>query len=294
MRDGLPNRLIHDAVETASGEYWIATGGGVSRFYPVERPGHGHFENFRIGAGTEANHVLTLMEDSSHVLWVGTEGGLFRATASSKGMAFEEVPLRTGAHAAIAALAEDGGAHHLWAGGIDGLYLRTLDGQIRHFGPRDGVPLAVKAIHPDNEKLWVGGEGLASISLSPRLQLTAEWHTVTNGKPIKVSSLYCDHTSGDLWIGGLGLTRLRREAAHSSVDAFGDSGVLNKFDNFGDWFRRGRKRLGECQHAGRHPAGERFSGILFRGGWIGIADCGRDDRGPAGAGFMPSPAQAIP
>jgi ligand-binding sensor domain-containing protein len=33
-RDGLPHRLVNDALETRSGELWVATGGGLCQYIP--------------------------------------------------------------------------------------------------------------------------------------------------------------------------------------------------------------------------------------------------------------------
>jgi ligand-binding sensor domain-containing protein/signal transduction histidine kinase len=230
VKDGLPNRLVHDVVEMASGDYWIATDGGVSRFRSTGVPGNMHFENFSIARRADANRVEALMEDSRHVLWIGTEEGLFRADTSGKQVAFEEIHLRPGVSPSIGALLEDS-AHRIWAGGIDGVYLQTPDGHIDHLGSLDGIPLAVKAILRDKEKLWVAGEGLAVIDSSAKRPVVQAHYSLANGHRLKISSLYRNPANGEIWIGGHGLTRFHPEAnTETRFEELPGSPVLKESD----------------------------------------------------------------
>lgn len=114
IRDGVPSRLVNDVLEASNGEYW-ATEGGLSRFLRMAPSGGGHFENFTVGSDPIANRVQTLLEDSEHVLWLGTDGGLYRMRLSDGRPAFEAVSLDRGAAPGVTAIVEDS-AHRIWTG----------------------------------------------------------------------------------------------------------------------------------------------------------------------------------
>ena len=139
VRDGLPNRLAIDMVESWTGDYWIATADGLSLFHTVAKTGSSHFENFRMAASGEANEIDSLFEDSKHILWLGTGAGLFRSrTPGAAAVSFEPVPSGTCPRERVSALLEDS-RHRIWAGGLHGVSLLFPDGRCEHFGIEQGI-----------------------------------------------------------------------------------------------------------------------------------------------------------
>lgn len=210
VRDGLPSRLVNDLIETSSGEYWVATDGGLCRFLPSAQPGRGHFERFVIGTRSDANRVQTLFEDSKHFLWLGTDEGLYRLRRNEGKLVFEAIPLGQGVEQPVLAIAEDS-VRRIWAGQIDGVSYRSAEGMAGHLGKAQGVPMVVKALAVDGRKLWLGGEGLAQLDVLSDSPVVVARYSTANGKGLRISSLYGDPRNGDLWIGGLGLIRFHQQ-----------------------------------------------------------------------------------
>ncbi len=152
-RDGLPSRVANDVLETRGGEYWIATGDGVAIFRPTVRSGESRFDNFRLGTEPLANSVTSLLEDAGGSIWAGTETGLFRVRRTPQAFGAEFVPLATGAK--VYALAEDR-RHRLWIAALDGVYVRSPDGSLRHFGAADRVPELQSLLVDARGGVWSG------------------------------------------------------------------------------------------------------------------------------------------
>jgi ligand-binding sensor domain-containing protein len=89
MKEGLPDPNVYDILETRSGEYWVATGGGVCRFRDrqSERSSEGSFQLYElpVAAGRE---VHALGEGQDGTIWVGTTQGLSRLLRDPSGSTF--------------------------------------------------------------------------------------------------------------------------------------------------------------------------------------------------------------
>ncbi len=213
VRDGLPNRLAIDVVESWTGDYWIATADGLSLFHAVARPGSSHFENFRVAASGEANEIDSLLEDSQHVLWLGTAAGLFRARSPAGAtLSFEPVPSGSCPPDQVSALLEDS-RHRIWAGGPHGVSLLFPDGRCAHFGTEQGIPLAIRAMVLDaKRRLWVGGEGLAGLDANADHPIVVARYPTYNGTRLDITAMHRNPPDGDIWMGRLGLIRFRPDA----------------------------------------------------------------------------------
>src|SRR5215831_13041302 len=86
IEDGLPTTSINYLLESRDGTYWIATnGGGIVRLNSTTGPraisqsqSQPRFKVYPISNEAVCNRVNILFEDSTGVLWLGTDGGLFR------------------------------------------------------------------------------------------------------------------------------------------------------------------------------------------------------------------------
>ena len=230
VQEGLPHSHVNHLLETRQGTYWVATnGGGVCRFEPkggarkgeVRRgaaPSPALFTAFRVGNNHLSNRVNVLFEDRRERLWVGTDDGLFQASAESQSPAFQRVPLPRKLEGVITQLTEDDGGH-LWVGSVGGLTRIAPDG---HASMELEIEEGVAAVLCDREgRLWVGTHrGLLQIGAEGRRR----WYTEGDGLAGNdVNGLY-QSRDGRIWAGGAGLSEFdgKRFLAHSK-----DQGILS-------------------------------------------------------------------
>ena len=171
-RDGLPSTTINHMVETRSGVYWVGTnGGGLCRFDPSgRRPGDragddttspALFTPYRLGNEAAVNRVNIIYEDREGRLWIGTDGGLFRAEVRSGVPRFERVHLdllpddasQRGVHAVLED--RDGG---FWIGGGWGLSRLLPDGRTVAYRLNPAVPRdVIDQVKADADgRVWLG------------------------------------------------------------------------------------------------------------------------------------------
>ncbi len=87
---GLPHRRVYDLLETRSGEYWIATGGGLCLFNPKGEPTAyptaflPRFTVFQPGIEERSKAVTRLWQGRAGTVWCGTQRGLFRVDVADK------------------------------------------------------------------------------------------------------------------------------------------------------------------------------------------------------------------
>ncbi|MBI3950904.1 MAG: hypothetical protein HY314_10680 [Acidobacteria bacterium] len=190
-KDGLPHRSVRDLLETRHGVYWVATGDGLCRFNPKGRPwsvvrsplpttqnnnqqttdnrqrttDDPMFSVYHPGESEAARSIMTLYEDHTGTVWVGTWAGLFRLEQSDGQVKFQFVdvgmPRETGDDRVVQTVLEDQrGA--LWVGTRgSGLYRRGPDGRVERYTTRHGLPSnRVQALLEDREgRFWVATNG---------------------------------------------------------------------------------------------------------------------------------------
>lgn len=167
--DALPDASISDLLAAPSGDMWIATGGGLSRW----RHDDGRFERFRhdptLPRSLPSNLVRVLHIDGDGDLWVGTsDSGLaqWRPHSGDFEVYRHEIdrPGSLGDDRILAIESDDLG--NLWIGTLDGLYLFERQSQ-RFIRVADGVddqgrPLdpRIRSIQVDSQgHLWLGTLG---------------------------------------------------------------------------------------------------------------------------------------
>lgn len=148
----------------STGRIWIGT---ADRGLDVLGPGSDSLSRFpfpydlrRVSA--RSTGVSTLLEDRSHILWIGTGfDGLLKIDLKASGL--QPVPLRLAdgrelGDRVVFAIAQDREGT-LWVGGADGLYrVDSTTGITSVFHPDPERPLRpVYAVHPENDgTLWLG------------------------------------------------------------------------------------------------------------------------------------------
>src|SRR6185295_5774474 len=174
VEQGLPHRNVTDFLETRSGEFWVATYGGLVHFNPKGTPlGRVVYANdgvtpapmFTVVVPTEedrnARAATVLLESRDGAIWCGTMKHLYRL--ERHGGRFELLPvdikLVGGSSSQLAPtdLLEDRN-QCLWIGSFEGLFQRWPDGSVKQYTKRDGLPdINIHDLLEDHEgRLWVG------------------------------------------------------------------------------------------------------------------------------------------
>ncbi len=181
--NGLVNNFIRGIVQSRSGDLWIATDEGVSRW------SHGAIHNFTVQDGLVYFSVRAMLEDSDGDLWIGTDRGLshlahdrFIEDAATRALSGEKVwTLNQTASGA------------LWIGTRDdGLY--RFDGAskaIAHFTTEQGLPSnSVYQIVDDRRgHLWMSGaNGVAVVSVADLERLAHDPHASVGRRFFAVST----------------------------------------------------------------------------------------------------------
>jgi ligand-binding sensor domain-containing protein/signal transduction histidine kinase len=197
---GLPHQVVNDFLETRSGELWIATNGGLVLFSPKGEPSsHVTFTTDKSSvtpmftvlvpddSDRAARAVNVLLEDASGTIWCGTMKRLYRLERQDAAYALQPVDLQAKEVYALDLIQDRSG--RLWIGAATGLFCRELDGRIRHYTRRDGLPDEV--IHDLAEdhlgRLWVATRNRGffrfSEATSAGKSVVAEVYTRQQGLP---------------------------------------------------------------------------------------------------------------
>ncbi len=252
--DGLPSDFINDIIADSTGALWIATNfAGISRYHdrrftnflpsPESPPAASNRVNkllidsrSRLWVATDAGvlffhdsrfvaldtevQALTLAEDSSKTVWVGTTGGLMRVVQTGTLWHLERVLEKI----EVQALACDR-TGLLWVGTTSGLLLSPTittkqpwqkEGLMRYLQKQ---PIRALLVDPDNT-LWIGldDRGVVRFTRDGMLTVLDE----TNGLAGSgVRALYRDR-EGNLWFGTTtGLSKLINEHLVTYTRAYG-------------------------------------------------------------------------
>jgi ligand-binding sensor domain-containing protein/signal transduction histidine kinase len=223
------------------GSLWIPTGGaGVFRYRD------GQFTQYGRNEGFADPHVYMVLEDGRTNLWAATPAGLFRREGDrfKKEQRFGPMPgpvmclfedrerrLWVGALGGVACIQDDKATWftnelagqdvrsfaqdrtgNIWFGSAGGGLFCINNGQLRHYGPADGlVSQAIVALLADAEgTLWIGTfqEGLTRMK-------DGQFKTVTtqDGLANNIAGHLADDGMGNLWVSSVrGLMRISKAA----------------------------------------------------------------------------------
>jgi signal transduction histidine kinase/ligand-binding sensor domain-containing protein len=229
---GLPHPYVTDLLETRTGDYWVATPGGVCRFNPKGRPspvvrspspaaqntnqqttgsGQRTTDNplvvvYRPGQDADSWRVKDLIEDEAGVIWVATAGGLYRLDQVNGQWTFSFVALGLPANAwptpprDTFALAQDGQGG-IWVLAGTGLYRRWSDGRIECVYNFHAFPGRTLLRDRDGGVWAAPADGLYRIvpSAHPGQPVVTEVYTMKDG----LASLWIGHlfqsSQGTIW-----------------------------------------------------------------------------------------------
>lgn len=167
VQDGLPNRFVHDFLETRNGTIYLATGGGLARLNPTGiRAAQSETSNQAnplftvfLPDNPRAKQINVLFEDENDAIFAGTEDGLYKLNASGN---LERIDFGTllpdlDALPVTSIIKDRRGA--MWIGTErGGLYRILPNGEVEHFTQKDGLPdINISVLYEDkNGRIWVG------------------------------------------------------------------------------------------------------------------------------------------
>jgi len=228
IAEGLPHPNVTNILETRSGDYWIATMGGLcrwpSRSASPRRTTRPHFEPVLLGQNGEAVSVLNLLQDHSGALWIGTQSGLYRVQPDQSRLAPELVPLGTSDRPEIEGIAEDFQGR-LWIATSAGLFRRIPSGSVQAIARlMPGVDTPHAILFDGNGTLWLGGpHGLAALGIDtepPRLRIA---YRKIADRALIVDAIH-RAADGTLWLGSFGLIHFYPDSG--SFESYPSSEVL--------------------------------------------------------------------
>jgi ligand-binding sensor domain-containing protein/signal transduction histidine kinase len=264
MRDGLPEQTVSSFSETPDGYLWIGTSGGLARFdgsrfrtftrqnVPAFRDDNvshlltsrdgslwigtdggglvqfssGRFHGYFASGTPETNVIRGLYQSSNQVIWVATDGGLFRVQGDHLERANRELGIP---RVNVNAVLEDH-LGRMWVGG--GQLFVSDHGKAREYVLRQGDSRShVRCLLETHDgSIWAGTvEGVY------RLLPGSKKFTRLAGVGGTVRTLLEDQ-GGDLWIGSIGegvylirdgkvarLVELKNHIDNTVLSIFGDS-----------------------------------------------------------------------
>ena len=229
MRDGLPGQAVNSFSETPDGYLWVGTDGGLVRFdgsrfrtftsqnVPALREDRilrlltsrdgslwiatdggglvqlsgGQFRSYVADGIPESAFVRGLYQSANQVIWVATDGGIFRVQGDHLARANQELGI---SYLAVNAVLEDH-LGRIWVGGGQ-LFASDHGKALEYVLQQNGSPSHVKSLFETRDgSIWAGTvEGLY------RLSPETKKFTRVNGIAGTIRTMREDE-NGDLWVG---------------------------------------------------------------------------------------------
>ena len=145
-----------DLLETADGDYWIATSDGLARFHPASP--NPAFKVYR-SSDLKSRVAYALAADPAGGIWAGTQGGLYHLDRTSGEWQMRLVdigmPSQGWEESVVSALLVDRSGT-LWAGTRTGLYRRFPSGRCEHTQAGSPQPVVATLLQDRQGRLWAG------------------------------------------------------------------------------------------------------------------------------------------
>ncbi len=201
---GLLDPNVSDFLETRSGEFWIATNGGLIHFNPKGQSNTIDGAKDRIAFPPmftvvapnvnegQAISINVLLEDRNGLVWCGTNRGLYCLEQAGGSLTLRSIdigiPNQFAELGFVLALMEDR-AGALWIAAPSGLYCRWPDGATARYTVRNGLPEDyIQTLFADDQgRLWAGTRSMGFFQFVADGTLTppviARRYSIRNGLP---------------------------------------------------------------------------------------------------------------
>ncbi|MDH0864478.1 two-component regulator propeller domain-containing protein [Mitsuaria sp. GD03876] len=199
---GLPLNTVQALLQSRDGGLWIGTAGGLARFDGKR------FVTFEASQSLEAasQPIFALLEDRQGRLWIGHPTG---AVVYEHGRFRPAITKAQAGGRRIWSFAE-GRDGAIWAAGDGGL-VRWKEGQVKTFGPADGLPTArLRTVAFDTAgTLWIATTGAGLFAMTPDGKFKV--FDASTGFPHPQVRFLLPDPEGGIWAAtaGGGLVRLR-------------------------------------------------------------------------------------
>ncbi len=207
VADGLPNRTVEDVLETKSGTIYFATGKGLARLNPhgLRASNENPLFTVFLPPNQKAERILTLLEDRSGRVWVGTSGGLYQLLETGDRTELQSVKLGTWSNEDIYVneiLEDRHGA--LWLGtGSNGLLRLMPNGNVQHFTIQNGFTNnIVESLLEDRDgRIWAGFRNDGGLcQLDGEAGVVKNCYSVSNGLPYGWVTDLIQTSDGKFWV----------------------------------------------------------------------------------------------
>jgi ligand-binding sensor domain-containing protein/serine phosphatase RsbU (regulator of sigma subunit) len=221
-----------------AGNMWCGTSGKGVQVYFKSTSTISHIRRSeRPGVGNNtmmSSAILSVMEDSKGLLWIGTDGGGVTTYNSQTGLYTQHPELSPAVNNGVLCLLEskDGS---IWSGTYgEGVVRRRPDGTIRAYTPakelENGTILTI-AEDPKDGSIWFGTFGAGMYHLDPVTDSLLQFTSENSGLPSDIIyNLYFDK-QGTLWIGTRGGGAVSRDSKGMMKVYHHDDKVPNSLSN---------------------------------------------------------------
>jgi signal transduction histidine kinase/ligand-binding sensor domain-containing protein/DNA-binding response OmpR family regulator len=211
--NSISNNVINSICSDYQGKIWIAHYGGVSILDPATKHASKKPEGFS-NPSFITNSALFLFEDSRHLMWIGTNEGLFQYNPKTKSLIqylHSNQSATSLVNNNITAITEDK-AGNIWIGTNGGLsMLKAGSNKFINYrqGSNNALSLSgsiINSIAIDENKLWVGtNEGLdiLDITTGQITKFSSNHRDIHSLSAQEVKSIYIDG-NGIYWLGMIG------------------------------------------------------------------------------------------
>jgi ligand-binding sensor domain-containing protein/signal transduction histidine kinase/CheY-like chemotaxis protein len=217
IKDGLPNNMVNQIIQTSDRYLWIATYNGLVRFDGINLE---VFDKNNCPA-LHSSRIVSIYEDKSGRLWIGTLKGLATLENGTFAPAF-----RDRIQSIIWKIYQDKKGN-LWVGTDgEGIYC-VKNGFITHYTTKQGLVCNyIRSIYEDRKgSLWIGTrEGLNRLEKG---KFTS--YTVKEGLPHNFVRAILEDHQGNLWFGtyggGLCLWKDEKFIAYNTSDKLPNNSI---------------------------------------------------------------------
>jgi signal transduction histidine kinase/ligand-binding sensor domain-containing protein/DNA-binding response OmpR family regulator/HPt (histidine-containing phosphotransfer) domain-containing protein len=204
QQSSLPANLVHNIYQDQHQRIWIGTDAGAALWN-----GRDQFDTFNTTHGISDNKILSIVQDSSGLMWLGTFNGITKSIE----VPFEIIDSGLASNS-ILGFAEtesssDGSA--IWVASYGGLTQLNSNGEVQQIINKNSVPALrdarVMTVAGDNNLLWFGtrGGGLGRLNVDTN-EIAFFTHYPDNPTSLSfngVPSIFLD-TFGNIWVGTFG------------------------------------------------------------------------------------------